>query len=100
MSDPWPLEELARRIWEERKQIVQIGRESDLPYYMLNIRQPSVAALYRRWRIEKREISFPPGDLERLMWELHFFNQRALDELQKHFEMQDSIKKLREKGDQ
>lgn len=93
MTNRWSLEELARRIWEERAQVVKIGREKELPCYMLNIRQPTIGELYRQWGVERRAITYPPGDLERLEWELGLFNQEALDRLQRHFEAVDEIKR-------
>lgn len=88
-TDRWTLAELARRIWEERSRIVLIGNEKQVPYYMLNIRQPGIGELYRQWGVERRAINYPPGDLERLEWELGLFNQEALDRLQRHFEAVD-----------
>ena len=99
-TDRWPLEELARRVWEERSQIVRIGNEKEVPYYMLNIRHPTIRTLYDTWRRNLHAIPFPPSDLERITWELGFLNETALMKIQQHFEAVDEMElNLRERGE-
>ena len=45
-ADLWTLEDLARRVWEERSQIIRIGQDDHPPYYMTTLRHPTIRVLY------------------------------------------------------
>lgn len=100
-ADLWPLEDLARRVWEERSQIIRIGQDDHPPYYMTNLRHPTIRVLYDQWR--KSEADGPtmaPGDLERIAWELSLMSQETLAAIQRHFEAVDEMEqKLRKERD-
>lgn len=99
MADLWTLEKLARRVWEERSQIVRIGQEKEIPYYLLNLRHPAIRTIYDSWRRSKHAISFPPSDIERIAWELSLLNKETLLVVQAHFEAVDKMEKtMRERG--
>ena len=99
MADLWTLEDLARRVWEERSKIIRIGQDDHPPYYMTNLRHPTIRVLYDQWR--KSEADGPtmaPGDLERIAWELSLMSQETLAAIQHHFEAVDEMeKKMRKK---
>lgn len=95
--------QLAKRILAERtrnaeRDRARMGRHADVPYYMLNIRHPAVAAMYDKWRAAQGPQGCPPGDLARTLFELDMLTPAGRQLLEQHYELIDRMRGI-EKGD-
>ena len=91
-------EELVARILEERRRIAR--KKPGVPYYMINIGHPAVAAIYEKWRAQQGPRWAPPSDEARTLFELQMMNGTARRMLEDHFETIDRLKKLAGKPEQ
>lgn len=73
--------------------MLRIGRERRAPYYLLNLRHPTIRALYDRWRKDHGGPTVAPGDLERITWELSLMSQETQVVIQAHFEAVDEMER-------
>ena len=85
-------EELIFRIQEERRRIAR--QKPGVPYYMINISHPAVAAIYEKWRAQQGPRWAPPSDEARTAFELQMMSVTARQMLEDHFETIDRLKKL------
>ena len=75
------INELAARILaENRKEVAEKPKSERMsfPYYMLNVQQRAMHGLYVQFLAEKGVQYGPPGDIERLCWELNMMSNDAL----------------------
>lgn len=91
-------EELVSRILEERRRIAR--QKPGVPYYMINIGHPAVAAIYEKWRAQQGPRWAPPSDEARTAFELQMMSGTARRMLEDHFETIDRLKKLAGKPEQ
>lgn len=88
MSD----DELIFRILEERRRFAR--QKPGVPYYMVNIGHPAVAAIYEKWRAQQGPRWAPPSDEARTAFELQMMSSTARQMLEDHFETIDQLKGL------
>ena len=72
--------DLAFLILEERKAEKQKNPKIPLPYYLTNINHPALNGIYK-----KRGGVNPPGDLERVEWELSLFKPEVIEAIKKKY---------------
>lgn len=75
------INELAARILAENREEVAEKSKSErlsFPYYLLNVQQRAMHGLYVQFLAEKGVQYGPPGDIERLCWELNMLSNDAL----------------------
>ncbi len=75
------INELAARILAENRKEVSEKPKSErmsFPYYLLNVQQRAMHGLYVQFLAEKGVQYGPPGDIERLCWELNMLSNDAL----------------------
>lgn len=73
--------ELAERIAAENHEKVAgkpLYERTSFPYYLLNIQQRAMRGLYVQFLAENGVQYGPPGDKERLCWELNLLSNDAL----------------------
>ncbi len=87
--------ELAARILQDRRKsadkAAHRGKPKVVPYYMLNIQHPAVAAMYDRWRARQGPAGCPPSDMARTLFELDVLSPAGRALLEQHYQLLDQI---------
>lgn len=92
MKSPWVdlIEALAPLVWEERCQEAQqtASRHQTTPWYFLNINHPVIKQLYMQYlkhSLNGTRLTSPPGDLDRVRFELSLLHPAVLRRLAERY---------------
>lgn len=90
------LEQLARRVWAERKIAAERAKRMRIPpppWYMLNLGHPAIRALYDQWQAGKGwHRGDAPGDIERTCFELELLGEEARREIETYLDRLDQFR--------
>lgn len=90
------LEDLARRVYAERKieaTRAKRMRTQEPPYYIMNLGHPVIRALYDRWKMSKGlHRGDAPGDVERTCFELELLGEQARREIEAYLDRMEKIR--------